>query len=118
MRAPGSKAPLYRQARLARPRLPVRHFTSMALDKRLLEILCCPSTRQPVAPATPAQLDALNRAVATGELRDAEGGAIGTRFEAALVTRDGRTAYRIDDGIPVMLAEQAVATAQVADFPT
>ena len=35
----------------------------------------------------------------------------------ALVTRDRKTVYRIDDGIPVLLAEEGIATAQVADFP-
>ena len=35
----------------------------------------------------------------------------------ALVTRDRRTAYRVDDGIPVLLAEEAIATAQVDGFP-
>lgn len=88
------------------------------LDKRLLDILCCPVTKQPVDLASPAQLDALNRAVAGGVLRDAEGSVVGTRLDAALLTRDRRTVYRIDDGIPVMLAEQAISTAQVEGFPT
>ena len=35
----------------------------------------------------------------------------------ALVTRDRKTVYRIDDGIPVLLAEEGIATAQIADFP-
>jgi uncharacterized protein YbaR (Trm112 family) len=34
-----------------------------------------------------------------------------------LITRDGRTIYRIEDDIPVMLADEAIATAQIADFP-
>jgi uncharacterized protein YbaR (Trm112 family) len=88
-----------------------------ALDKRLLDILCCPTTRQPVGLASAAQLDALNAAVAAGALVDAEGTPVAARFGAALVTRDGRTVYRIDDGIPVMLAELAVGTGQVPGFP-
>ena len=35
----------------------------------------------------------------------------------ALVTRDRKLAYRIDDGIPVLLAEEGIATAQVPGFP-
>lgn len=89
----------------------------MALDKRLLEILCCPTTKQPVAPASAAQLEALNRAVADGTLRNGEGVAVTARFAAALVTRDGRTAYRVEDGIPVMLGDEAVATGQIPEFP-
>ena len=89
----------------------------MALDKRLLEILCCPSTKQPVALASAAQLEALNGAIAAGALRNGEGNLVATRFAAALVTRDGRTAYRIDDGIPVMLSDEGVATGQIPGFP-
>jgi len=35
----------------------------------------------------------------------------------ALVTRDRKLAYRIDDGIPVLLVEEAIALGQVPDFP-
>ena len=34
-----------------------------------------------------------------------------------LVTRDHQTLYRIDDGIPVLLADESIATAAVPDFP-
>lgn len=90
----------------------------MALDKRLLEILCCPTTKQPVGPASAAQLQALNAAIAAGGVVDAEGTPVTARLAAALVTRDGRTVYRVEDGIPVMLADQAVATGQIPGFPT
>jgi len=33
---------------------------------------------------------------------------------AALVTRDGKTIYRIDDDIPVLLPEEAIAGHQIA----
>ena len=35
----------------------------------------------------------------------------------ALVTRDRKQVFRVDDGIPVLLAEEAIPTAQIADFP-
>jgi uncharacterized protein YbaR (Trm112 family) len=34
----------------------------------------------------------------------------------ALITRDRKTVYRIDDGIPVLLAEDSLATAQAEGF--
>ena len=34
-----------------------------------------------------------------------------------LVTRDRRTVYRVDDGIPVLLADEALATSAIAGFP-
>ena len=90
----------------------------MALDKRLLDILCCPVSKQPVLPLTRVQLDALNRAVSAGELLDVEGGRVSEPLREGLITRDGKRIYRIDDGIPVMLAEQAIGTQQLHDFPT
>jgi uncharacterized protein YbaR (Trm112 family) len=36
---------------------------------------------------------------------------------AGLITRDGRTIYRVEDDIPIMLADAAIATAQLGDFP-
>ena len=35
----------------------------------------------------------------------------------ALLTRDRKQVFRVDDGIPVLLAEEAIETAQIADFP-
>ena len=87
------------------------------IDRRLLDILCCPVTKAPVRPLAPAELEALNRAIAAGAVRTEGGMPIATAAAAALITRDGRTIYRVDDDIPVMLADEAVATAQIADFP-
>lgn len=89
----------------------------MPLDKRLLEILCCPLSRQPVAPLTRSQLDALNRAIAAGGVQTVEGEPVATPLHEGLLTRDGKLVYRVDDGIPVMLADQAVGTQQLLDFP-
>ena len=90
----------------------------MALDKRLLDILCCPATKQPVALLSAAQLSALNRAIAKGDVRGGDGATLVQPVAAGLLTRDGRTVYRIDDGIPVMLVDQGVATSQIDGFPS
>lgn len=87
------------------------------IDKRLLDILCCPVTRTPVRLLSAAELDALNRAIAAGAVRNEAGASIEAPVAAGLVTRDGRTIYRMDDDIPVMLADEAIAAAQVGDFP-
>jgi uncharacterized protein YbaR (Trm112 family) len=89
----------------------------MALDKRLLDILCCPASKQPVGPLSAAQLAALNRAVAERAVTHVDGSTVTEPLSAGLVTRDGRIVYRIDDGIPVLLADQGVSTQQVSGFP-
>lgn len=87
------------------------------MDRKLLDILVCPATRQPLALLDAAGLAALNRAIAAGTVQRGDGSAQAEPLREALVTRDRKTVYRIDDGIPVLLIEDALATAQVADFP-
>ena len=55
--------------------------------------------------------------IAGGALRTEGGSALTTPTAAALITRDGRSIYRIEDDIPVMLPDEAIATAQISDFP-
>ena len=87
------------------------------MDRKLLDILACPVTRQPLAILDRAGLDALNKAIADGRIRRADESPQAEPLREALVTRDHRLVYRIDDGIPVLLADEAIATGQVADFP-
>ncbi len=87
------------------------------MDRKLLDILCCPSTRQTLALLEARGLDALNHAISKGGVKRADGTAQNEPLREALITRDRKMLYRIDDGIPVLLAEEAIATAQVEDFP-
>lgn len=63
-------------------------------------------------------LDVVNRGIAQGAVQRVDGSAQSAVLREALVTRDRKLVYRIDDGIPVLLAEEAIATLQLADFPT
>jgi len=87
------------------------------MDRKLLDLLVCPATRQPLAMLEPAGLEALNRAIAAGQARRGDDGVQSEPIPEALVTRDRKTVYRIDDGIPVLLAEDAIATVSVEGFP-
>ena len=88
------------------------------MDRKLLDILACPATRQPLALLEPRGIDALNRAIADGGIRRVDDTPQSEPVHEALVTRDRKLVYRIDDGIPVLLVEEAIATGQVAGFPT
>jgi uncharacterized protein YbaR (Trm112 family) len=87
------------------------------MDRKLLDILCCPVTKQPLALLNAAELEALNRAIAGGALARQDGSLQVEPVREGLVTRDHQTLYRIDDGIPVLLADESIATAAVPDFP-
>jgi uncharacterized protein YbaR (Trm112 family) len=86
------------------------------MDRKLLDLLACPATRQPLGPLDGAGLETLNRAIAAGRLQRVDGTPQRDALREALVTRDRSLAYRVEDGIPVLLAEEAMATAQVAGF--
>ncbi len=87
------------------------------MDRKLLDILVCPATRQPLARLDKRGLEALNRAVAENAVTLIDGAVQTDAIREALVTRDRKTVYRIDDGIPVLLIEEGIATSQIGDFP-
>ena len=87
------------------------------MDRKLLDLLCSPDTRQPLSLLEPRGLEALNRAIAGGQVLRADGSPQAEPLHEALVTRDRKQVFRIDDGIPVLLVEESLATAQVAGFP-
>ncbi len=87
------------------------------MDRKLLDLLVCPVTRQPLALLDGRGLQAINAAIAAGGVVRGDGSAQADALRQALVTRDRKTVYRIDDGSPVLLAEEAIATAQVEGFP-
>jgi uncharacterized protein YbaR (Trm112 family) len=60
------------------------------VDPRLLDLICCPETHQPLRPATAEELARLGES-------------------AALVREDGRAAYPIRDGIPLLVLEEKLA---------
>lgn len=87
------------------------------MDRRLLDILCCPATRQSLAPLSGTELESINRGIAEGRVQRTDGSAQRTPWTAGLLTDDRSLAYRIEDGIPVLLADEAISTKQVTDFP-
>jgi uncharacterized protein YbaR (Trm112 family) len=58
-------------------------------------------------------LEKVNQAIAGGQVKRIDGQIQTEPLQEALVTVDGQRIYRIDDGIPVMLADEAIAGAQI-----
>lgn len=88
------------------------------MDRKLLDLLVCPATRQPLARLDSRGLQAVNDAIAGGRLARTDGSVQQELLREALVTRDRKLVYRVDDGIPVLLAEESIATGQIEGFPT
>lgn len=87
------------------------------MDKRLLDLLCCPVTKRPLSPIRREQLQAINDAIGAGGALKVTGERVPRLLEDALVRDDGQVAYPIEDGIPVLLADEAIGTTQFNDFP-
>jgi uncharacterized protein YbaR (Trm112 family) len=88
------------------------------MDRKLLDLLVCPTSRLPLSILGAGGLKALNGAIAAGQVVRADGSHQTEALREALVTRDRKTVYRIDDGIPVLLAEEAIDTSQIEGFPS
>ncbi|MEI2430813.1 Trm112 family protein [Lysobacter yananisis] len=87
------------------------------MDRKLLDLLVCPTTRQPLLLLDGRGLQALNAAIAAGGVVRGGGDAQTQALREALVTRDRKTVYIVDDGIALLDADNALATAQVEGFP-
>ncbi len=87
------------------------------MDKRLLDILCCPVSKLPLRQISRDQLRSLNDAIAGGGVLKVSGDAQALVLSDALIRVDGQVIYPIDDGIPVLLAEEGIGTTQFAGFP-
>ena len=80
----------------------------MPVDKKLLEILCCPETKLPVVELDAVRLEQLNNAVTAGKVTNKGGEPVSEPVPEALITEDGRTIYEVRDGIPIMLIEKGI----------
>ena len=79
------------------------------MDKQLLDILVCPVSGASLSMADAGTLAAVNAEIDQGRATYADDSHVDQRIQALLVTRDGLTGYRIDDGIPIMLPERGIA---------
>jgi uncharacterized protein YbaR (Trm112 family) len=85
----------------------------MAMDKRLLSILCCPVTRKGLSLARPDLLKKINTAIGASKLVNRDGTALSATLDEALITDDGKIMYPVNDGIPVLLEGESVGLSQL-----
>jgi uncharacterized protein YbaR (Trm112 family) len=80
-----------------------------SVDPELLSILRCPESLQPLRLAEDSEVQRLLSQARHGALGNLAGAKVAPDFEALLVREDGKRAYFVRDGIPVMLIDEAVA---------
>ena len=96
-----------------RRRLTLCGSTPMPIDRKLLEILCCPVTKHPVTPLSPDQLERVNAAIADGQVNTFEGTLVDTGLSEGLITTNGTRIYRVEDDIPIMLETESIPADQI-----
>ena len=77
------------------------------IPKDLLEILVCPETKQAVREADAAFLAEVNAAITAGKIKNRAGQGLVEPLSGALIRDDGKYAYPVRDGIPIMLVEES-----------
>lgn len=71
------------------------------MDEFLLSLVRCPTSGQKLRPASDQELERLNQLLA------ASADSV-SPVQAALITDDGSTAYRVIDGIPDLISGEAI----------
>ena len=85
------------------------------INETLLQLICCPETHQSLASAPPdllAQMEALR---AKGKLVNRAGQQIEDVLDDVLIRDDGKIAYPVVDGIPVLIIEEGILVDELED---
>ena len=88
----------------------------MTIPDTLIDILCCPVSHEPLRPLERKRLSALNQAIESGGVQFVDGSAVDAPLGEALISRDGRVVYGVDQGVPVLLPDRGIGTTQLEDF--
>jgi uncharacterized protein len=79
------------------------------IDPEFLAMLVCPTSRQPLREASESELDRANARILAGSARNRGGTVVAAALTAGLATVDGAWIYPIQEGIPILLASEAIA---------
>ncbi len=78
------------------------------VDQELLDMLCCPETKEDVSLAEEGIITNLNRRIEAGQLKNRVGDIIKEKLEAGLIRADRKYLYPIREDIPIMLIDEAI----------
>ncbi len=83
------------------------------INKELLAILVCPIDRTPLSIVDDQVVAQVNQAIAAGRVTNRVGRLVDQPIDGGLLRDDNALLYPVFDGIPVLLAEEAIPLAQV-----
>ncbi len=78
------------------------------VDKELLDILCCPETKQDLVLVEESVIKRINAKIKDGTLKNRGGEIIKDPVDAGLLREDKKYLYPIREDIPIMLIDEAI----------
>ena len=82
--------------------------SAMPIDPEFLAILVCPKTKKKLRAADGRELAAVNAAIQAGTARNRAGEVVKEALQEGLVPEGEPVIYPIQDGIPVLLTQEAI----------
>ncbi|MBP7652734.1 hypothetical protein KA977_04885 [Candidatus Dependentiae bacterium] len=85
------------------------------IDKELLDILCCPETKEDVFLANDDLINKLNNLISENKLVNRNGDKVSEKINGGLIRNDKKYLYPIREDIPIMLIEEAFPLDNIID---
>jgi uncharacterized protein YbaR (Trm112 family) len=78
------------------------------VDQELLDMLCCPETKEDVSLAESGLVEKLNAKIDAGQLKNRGGEIVKEKMDSGLIRADRKVLYPIREDIPIMLIDEAI----------
>jgi len=78
------------------------------VDKELLDILCCPETKQDLTLIEGDVITKINAKIKEGKVKNRGGEVVKEPIDAGLLREDRKFIYPIREDIPIMLIDEAI----------
>jgi Trm112p-like protein. len=76
--------------------------------KDLLDILCCPETKQDLTLIEGEMIEKINQKILAGALKNRGGEFLKEKIDSGLLREDRKYIYPIREDIPIMLIDEAI----------
>ncbi|MCO4784160.1 MAG: Trm112 family protein [Candidatus Cloacimonetes bacterium] len=80
----------------------------MSISQDLLNIICCPTTKQGLTLLSTESVEKLNSLQSEKKLKFKDGSEVSYSLSGALITEDQKTIYPIREDIPILLEEESI----------
>ncbi|KMQ51573.1 Protein YcaR in KDO2-Lipid A biosynthesis cluster [Chitinispirillum alkaliphilum] len=84
------------------------------IDKELLDILCCPETKQDLTLIEGEKVAEINSRIKEGKVKNRAGETVKEKIDSALLREDKKVLYPVREDIPIMLIDEAIPCDQFA----